>query len=75
MHNIAQKIGYPTKSPNIRDSNQLQEYYARVNINSSDYFGNRISMNKNKIAKGWEAAGKPTDKDVWLMSASTVNVS
>lgn len=73
VHNIEQKIGYPTKSPNIRDPEELKSYYGNVNISSSTYFQNALSMTESEVNKGWSQAGKPTNKDEWGMTASTVN--
>lgn len=74
VHNIIQKIGYPTKSPDIRDSAALEEYYADVNITSTAFFGNALSTTKFKIDREWSALGKPTNRDEWGMTADTVNV-
>ena len=73
VHSIRQKIGYPTKSPNIKDPQQLQDYYSGVNV-TGGYFANSLSMTKDSLKRTWAKAGKPTDRDAWLMTASTVNV-
>ena len=75
VHNIIQKIGYPTKSPDIRDSAGLEEYYADVNITSTGFFKNALSIAKFAIKREWSALGKPTNRDEWVMTADTVNVS
>ena len=75
VHNIRQKIGYPTKSPNIRDSGALEEYYADVNITSTGFFRNALSTTKFAVEREWSALGKPTNRDEWIMTADTVNVS
>lgn len=74
VHNIIQKIGYPTKSPDIRDSAALEGYYAKVNITSTAFFGNALSIAKFTINREWSALGKPTNRDEWGMTADTVNV-
>lgn len=73
VHNIKQKIGYPTKSPDIRDSAALEEYYADVNITSTAFFGNALSIAKFTIEREWSALGKPRNRDEWGMTADTVN--
>ena len=75
VHNIIQKIGYPTKSPDIRDSAALREYYADVNISSTAFFENALSIAKFAIKRECSALGKPTNRDEWAMTADTVNVS
>ena len=74
VHNIRQKIGYPTKSPDIRDSVALEGYYADVNITSTAFFENAFSIAKFTIEREWSALGKPTNRDEWGMTADTVNV-
>lgn len=74
VHNIIQKIGYPTKSPDIRDSVALRNYYADVNVTGTAFFENALSMAKFTIEREWFALGKPTNRDEWGMTADTVNV-
>lgn len=75
MHNIVQKIGYPTKSPDVRDPKELQDYYETVNITNTGFFDNAISIARFDVSREWSALGKPTDRDQWDMSVPTVNVS
>lgn len=75
VNSIRQKIGYPANSPNIQDAQELKERYAGVKITEGGYFSNQLSMMNTSIVRQWAKAGKPTDKDEWLMTASTVNVS
>ena len=74
MHNIKQKIGYPTASPNIRDPEELQDWYSTVDISELAFLNNSVSMNEASITREWSRLGKPTDRNLWLMSAPTVNV-
>ena len=73
VNNIIQKIGYPTKSPDILDPGKLQDYYKSVDVSSSAYFDNAISMSKFEVEHAWSALGKPVDRDEWGMTSSTVN--
>ncbi|KAI4089474.1 MAG: hypothetical protein LQ344_005388 [Seirophora lacunosa] len=73
VHRIVQKIGYPTKSPNILDPQAIQEYYDDVHITNTTYFGNVLAIAKFKSRHEWAKLGKPTDRDEWLMTAVTVN--
>ena len=72
MHNIIQKIGYPTKSPDIRDSNALQQYYKNVNISSTKFFKNKLSVAKFETKREWSALGKPTNRDEWVSNLSGI---
>ncbi|KAL9596977.1 MAG: hypothetical protein Q9219_005446 [cf. Caloplaca sp. 3 TL-2023] len=73
VHRIVQKIGYPTKSPNLLDSSAIQNYYEPVNISNATYFGNTLAIAKFKSHQEWSKLGKPTNRDEWLMTAVTVN--
>lgn len=73
VHNIVQKIGYPTRSPDIRDSSALRDYYESVIISPTDYFGNALSIAEFDNRHEWSALGQPTNRDEWGMTADTVN--
>lgn len=73
VHNIVQKIGYPTKSPDVRDASALEKYYEAVNISSSTFFENAISITEFSTHLEWSALGKPTNRDEWGMTVPTVN--
>lgn len=75
VHNIVQKIGYPTISPDLRNASSLQEYYDSINISSTSFFHNAISVAQFDVRREWSALGKPTNRDEWGMTAPTVNVS
>lgn len=72
VHNIDQKVGYPSESPNIMDPEDLRKYYADVNITHS-YFDNALTVTHSDTAREWESLSKPTNMKEWGMSASTVN--
>ncbi|KAI9166288.1 endothelin-converting enzyme [Paramyrothecium foliicola] len=72
VHNIIQKIGYPTKSPDITNATELHDYYAAVNV-SADFFANEVSLRTFDVGREWAALGKPVDRDQWDMSVPTVN--
>lgn len=74
MRNIVQKIGFPTKSPSIREPTALRDYYASLNISSFNFFDNAVSTVKFQTNHEWTKLGKPTDRDEWVMTAPTVNV-
>lgn len=70
---IRQKIGYPTKSPDITSAEELQKYYNNVSVSAQDFFANRVASTKNDVRREWDQVDKPVDKEEWAMSASTVN--
>ena len=74
VHKISQKIGYPTKSPDILDASALQSYYESVNISNGAYFKNTLSVARFDVRREWSKLGKPTNRDEWFMTAVTVNV-
>lgn len=73
VHNIIQKIGYPTKSPNIMDPASLESFYKSVNVDPEAFFANALSLSAFEVAKEWSALGKPVDRDRFEMTVPTVN--
>ncbi|KAH7087462.1 hypothetical protein FB567DRAFT_442117 [Paraphoma chrysanthemicola] len=73
VHNIVQKIGYPTTSPDIMEPSILRDYYSSVNVSSNAFFRNAISMTRFAIDFEWSALGKPVDREQWGMTVPTVN--
>ncbi|KAK6085991.1 endothelin-converting enzyme [Seiridium cupressi] len=69
---IDQKIGYPTKSPDIMNPTALRDYYQNLDITNS-FFNNTLSSNFISINRTWSALGKPVDHGEWGMNADTVN--
>ncbi|KAI0541706.1 peptidase family M13 [Xylaria digitata] len=72
VHNIDQKTGYPTKSPNIMNPDALRDYYKGLVITDS-FFNNSLSSNKFSANQTWSALGKPVDRGEWGMQADIVN--
>ncbi|KAI0518184.1 peptidase family M13 [Xylaria bambusicola] len=72
VHNIDQKIGYPTKSPDIMNPDALRDYYKGLVITNS-FFNNSLSSNKFSANQTWSALGKPVDRGEWGMQADIVN--
>ncbi|KAI0395968.1 peptidase family M13 [Xylariaceae sp. FL0594] len=72
VHNIDQKIGYPTKSPDIMNPEALRDYYEGLDITDS-YFNNSLSSNQFSSKQTWSALGKPVDRNEWGMQADIVN--
>ncbi|KAM0275049.1 hypothetical protein ACHAQH_007610 [Verticillium albo-atrum] len=73
VHNIIQKIGYPTSSPDITNAKELRAYYDKVDVSASDFFANGLSVRAFDTAREWAALGKPVDRNEWGMSVPTVN--
>jgi len=73
VHKIVQKIGYPTTSPDITNPADLQDYYHSVEISTSTFFANAISMSEFEVQREWKTLGKPVDHNEWGMTVPTVN--
>ncbi|KAL1601682.1 hypothetical protein SLS60_006597 [Paraconiothyrium brasiliense] len=73
VHNIVQKIGYPTQSPDIMDPANLKEFYSSVNISMDTFFVNALSVRRFAVGEEWSALGKPVDRAKWGMTVPTVN--
>lgn len=69
---IDQKIGYPTKSPDIMNPEALRDYYRGLEITTS-FFNNTVSSRLFGENRTWEALGKPVDHGEWGMTAPTIN--
>lgn len=67
VHNIFQKIGYPTESPNIMDPPSLEEYYSTVDISSKKFFNNALDVSRFDVKREWSALGKPVDRGEWYV--------
>lgn len=68
VHNIVQKIGYPTKSPNILDPAELKKFYNPIKVSTTTYFDNELSFATFDVLREWSALGKPTDRNEWGVS-------
>ena len=73
VHNIVQKIGYPTASPDIMDPEALKKFYDPLTISRSAFFENTVKIAKFDTTREWSRLGKPTDRDEWYMTTPTVN--
>lgn len=71
--NIIQKIGYPTKSPNLMDAGDVKNYYRELKVSNETFFENTLAMAQFRAKQRWSQLGKPTNRDEWGMTASTVN--
>jgi len=73
VKNIVQKIGYPTKSPDILDPAALHQFYEALHISKTEFFENALEANKFITKHRFGGLGKPTDRDEWGMTVPTVN--
>ncbi|KAF4164548.1 hypothetical protein CNMCM6936_008967 [Aspergillus lentulus] len=73
VDNIVQKIGYPTKSPDVMDPEDIERYYRDLHISNETFFENEMAIAKFDLHRAWSKLGKPTDRNEWGMSAPTVN--
>jgi endothelin-converting enzyme len=55
------------------DPPELSNYYKTVNVNSTTFLDNALSMTRLEVGRMWNALGKPVDRDEWGMTAPTVN--
>lgn len=71
--NIVQKIGFPTKSPNVLDAQDVENHYRELDVSNTTFFENEVAVAKFDLHNEWSKLGKPTDRNEWDMTASTVN--
>lgn len=46
VENIVQKIGYPTKSPNVMDAQDVKKFYQGLDVSNSTFFENEMAVAK-----------------------------
>ncbi|KAJ5773915.1 hypothetical protein N7457_008811 [Penicillium paradoxum] len=73
VENIVQKIGFPTKSPNVLDPEDVKKYYRDLEVSKDTFFENEVAVTRFQLREEWSKLGKPTNRDEWDMSAPTVN--
>jgi endothelin-converting enzyme len=73
VENIVQKIGYPTKSPNVLDAHSVEKYYHNLDVSNDKFFENELAVAKFDLLEQWSKLGKPTNREEWDMTAPTVN--
>jgi endothelin-converting enzyme len=54
------------------DPETLLDYYKGVDINSTTFFSNAVSIRRSGTAREWSSLGKPVDRDEWGMTVPTV---
>jgi endothelin-converting enzyme len=70
--NIVQKIGYQTQNPNIQNPQDLDQHYAKLSV-GDNHFENTLASFEFGYKKLWNFLLKPTDRDLWSMTAIEVN--
>lgn len=73
VENIVQKVGFPTKSPNVLDPKDVEKYYQKLELSNSTYYENLLAVAQFTLENEWAKLGKPTDRNEWDMTAPTVN--
>ncbi|KAG0033325.1 hypothetical protein BGZ82_006140 [Podila clonocystis] len=73
MSTIVQLIGFSTESPNVGSSKSLQEYYEGYQVDTSDYFGNKMRANLWGMELDFKDLNEPVNKLKMHMSPQTVN--
>ncbi|OKL63157.1 hypothetical protein UA08_01169 [Talaromyces atroroseus] len=71
--NLIQKIGNPSKSPNLMDGEDVKKYYNELSVSRDRFFENSVGIAKFELKREWSQLGKPTNRDEWEMTAPTVN--
>ncbi|PWN52520.1 zincin [Violaceomyces palustris] len=66
------KVGYP-KSPNTTDAASVASFYADLEVDSRDYFGNRLRSSTRISKRDWAQSGRRMDVERWDMFPAEVN--
>lgn len=67
------KVGYPDSYPNTTDGYAMERFYADLEIQGDDYFGNIIRSWTRASKSGWRKVGRKLDKGRWDMFPAEVN--
>ncbi|EDN09517.1 peptidase family M13 protein [Histoplasma capsulatum] len=70
--NIVPKVGYSSKSPDVRNAEALKNLYKDLTVTDA-FFDNRVRAQKFLATKYWSKLGKPTNRDAWETTMPTVN--
>jgi endothelin-converting enzyme len=57
----------------VLDAQDVEKYYHDLEVANSTYFENALATSKFELHGEWSKLGKPTNRDEWDMTASTVN--
>lgn len=71
---IIPKVGYPL-TPNTTDSESLARWYARVQIEQDDFFGNVLRSALDQEIRSWSTLGRQRDRQTWEVSTHDVSAA
>jgi endothelin-converting enzyme len=69
---MGSKVGYQTVNPNERSPKELNDWYSKLKI-GTNYFQNGLEFRYWVFERSWKKLSKPTDRNEWAMTSSTVN--
>ncbi|KIR28825.1 endothelin-converting enzyme [Cryptococcus deuterogattii LA55] len=69
---IIPKVGYPLL-PDTTKPESLESWYARVDIDKEDFFGNVLRSSVVEESRVWLSLGRRRSRDSWEMYPQTVN--
>jgi len=72
VQSLAQKVGYPTRNPDVLSSPSLSSYYKALDIRNTTYFENKLRTAAFNAHLEWQKLGKPTQHEDFGMSPLTV---
>lgn len=70
---LIRKVGYPDTSPNVMSPVSLSNFYADLDMDTDNYFGNYVNARKFGVLEQWRQVGKTPDRSKWLMNPQEVN--
>ncbi|KAI9476258.1 MAG: hypothetical protein EXX96DRAFT_487084 [Benjaminiella poitrasii] len=73
VSNIKHKEAYNIVHPDVRSSQSLADYYAGIEVNADDFYGNQKSMAYWNLKQEWDRVGQAVDKKIWYMYPHEVN--
>ncbi|KAI4229897.1 MAG: hypothetical protein L6R36_000543 [Xanthoria steineri] len=73
LRNVAREIAYPTKNPDLRRPDRVEERYSKLEISEDDYFQNVIVFAQAKNHDRFAKLAKTSDDREWDRKIDTVD--
>lgn len=70
---VSIKVGYPDSYPNTTDAYAMERFYADLEVEKDDYYGNVIRSWSRAAKTGWRNVGRELNKGRWDMFPAEVN--
>ncbi|KAJ3547914.1 hypothetical protein NM208_g1262 [Fusarium decemcellulare] len=70
---MGERIGYPTKSPDVLDPESVRGWYGNLSMSETAFFDSYLEHTRFSLNKTWATLLAPLDRDEWIMTVPEVN--